>query len=178
MRIRDWSSDVCSAVLVCGERRLVESGHVAEAARTGPRIVADAPRRPQVGARPPTAPEGRRSGAVGGVAPTYFCFQLPPDWYHQPDFALAIHCFANTSRICDSHSGCLLATAISRYTARASRFWSATALLPATRSDSAIFEASRTAPSPLPVKPRAPESTCARSELSTDRKSTRLNSSH
>src|SRR3546814_6400540 len=36
-----------------------------------------------------------------------------------------------------------------------SRFWSATALLTATRSDSAIFEASRTATSPLPVKPRA-----------------------
>src|SRR3546814_7547440 len=117
--------------------------------------------------------EGRRSGAVGGVAPTYFCFQLPPDWYHQPDFALATHCFANTSRICDSHSGCLLATAISRYTARASRFWSANALLTATRSDSAIFEASRNATSPLPVKPRAPESKCAR-----DRKSTSLNYRH
>src|SRR3546814_21095854 len=109
---------------VGGERRLVESGHVAEAARTGPRIVADAPRRPQVGARPATAPEGRRSGAVGGVAPTYFCFSLPPDWSHQPAFALAIHCFANTSRISDSHSECLLATATSRYTSRASRSWS------------------------------------------------------
>src|SRR3546814_15747410 len=100
--------------------------------------------------------------SVGGVAPTYgnpgrprrsptyFCFQLPPVWYHQPDFALAIHCLANTSRLCDSHSGCLLATALSRSTARASRFWSATALLTATLPDSATFAASRPAPPPSP----------------------------
>lgn len=51
---------------------------------------------------------------VAGRTPTqrvapgrgYFCFQLPPaSWYHQPARALSIHCFANVSRICCSHSG-------------------------------------------------------------------------
>lgn len=36
---------------------------------------------------------------------SYFCFQPPPLWYHQPLRALSIHCVANTSRIRGSHSG-------------------------------------------------------------------------
>src|SRR5690606_9732161 len=49
-----------------------------------------------------------------GGREAYFCFQLPPCWYHQPGRALLIHCLANTSRIWLSHSGWPLATATSR----------------------------------------------------------------
>ena len=45
----------------------------------------------------------------------YFCFQSPVGpWYHQPALASRVHCLAKVSRICFSHSGCPLATAISR----------------------------------------------------------------
>ena len=59
------------------------------------------------------APGVGDAGAACGSA--YFCFQAPPaSWYHQPLCALAIHCLAKVSRICVSHSGCPLATEISR----------------------------------------------------------------
>ena len=52
--------------------------------------------------------------AQSGLKPSYFCFQAPPRWYHQPERALSTHCLANTLRICPSHSAWPLATAISR----------------------------------------------------------------
>src|SRR5690606_36726153 len=80
---------------------------------------------------------GRRRGGAWG----YFCFQAPPDWYHHPGRALATHCREKTSRICRSHSGWPLATAITRYTALRSRLSSAIAAFTATWSRSGSREA-------------------------------------
>src|SRR5690606_36997882 len=114
------------------EGRLVDPGHVSSAA-CGKAAHCRRCRRGAPGLAP------RR--------PAYFCFQVPPCWYHQPGRALAIHWRANTSPTCGSHSGWPLATAA----------------LTATRSLIASLDASRTTTVPSPAKPSAPESKCGRS---------------
>src|SRR5690606_24815359 len=122
--------------------------------RNGPRIVAYP--RPVSG-----KPAGPRPGRRLPLRGSYFCFQLPSAaWYHQPLRALATHCLAKVSRIWASHSGWLLATAISRYRALRSRLSSATAAFTATRSLSGSRPASRTTTRPSLPKPRAPLSKC------------------
>lgn len=77
------------------------AGYFGRYARRRPRQQNDPPKRAvlMVPDHPPSM-----TCMDGGACP-YFCFQLPPDSYHQPGRALLIHWRANTSRIWLSHSG-------------------------------------------------------------------------